>query len=76
MKEEGELKNSLRGDGDSATERDVELAQQDEQQRKEGTALTLDEELDWENAPENPQNWPAGKKALQVVMLSSCALLA
>ncbi|KAH6874738.1 major facilitator superfamily domain-containing protein [Thelonectria olida] len=72
--QDGVLETGLRGD-DSATEKDVELAQQDEEQREAGTAVTTDE-LDWENEPENPQNWSAGQKALQVIMLSSTALLA
>ncbi|KAF4438015.1 hypothetical protein F53441_12867 [Fusarium austroafricanum] len=32
--------------------------------------------LDWDNSPHNPYNWPAWKKTLQVVMLSSAGLLA
>lgn len=52
---------------------DIELAQPD--------MITPDhaqttEDMDWENEPENPQNWSAWKKTLQVVMLSSTALQA
>jgi hypothetical protein len=54
--------------GDSTTENDLEIARPREQQEKD--------ELDWDNSPHNPFNWPAWKKALQVVMLSSSALLA
>ncbi|KAI9155457.1 Polyamine transporter 4 [Paramyrothecium foliicola] len=35
-----------------------------------------DVETNWKDNPENPLNWPAWKKALQIVMLSSTALLA
>ncbi|KAH7114018.1 major facilitator superfamily domain-containing protein, partial [Dactylonectria macrodidyma] len=54
---------------DSTTENNVELAQP-----KEHPEVT--DELDWDNNPHNPYNWPAWKKVLQVVMLSSAALLA
>ncbi|KPM42780.1 hypothetical protein AK830_g3809 [Neonectria ditissima] len=59
---------------DSATEKDMELGQQqgEESERVEAAAG----ELDWEKAPENPHNWPAWRKVLQVIMLSSTALLA
>ncbi|RSL87252.1 hypothetical protein CEP52_015590 [Fusarium oligoseptatum] len=53
---------------DSTTENDVEVAQE-----KESPGVV--DELDWENSPHNPFNWPARKKALQVVMLSSAGLL-
>lgn len=58
---------------DSVTEKDMELGQQREEESERAEAT---EELDWENAPENPHNWPAYKKLLQVIMLSSTALLA
>jgi hypothetical protein len=54
--------------GDSVTENDLEVARPKEQQEND--------DLDWDNSPHNPSNWPAWKKALQVVMLSSSALLA
>lgn len=57
---------------DSATETDMEVGEQ----RDETSRVEDADQLDWANAPENPQNWPAYKKALQVVMLSSAALLA
>lgn len=58
---------------DDDTITDIELAQP--------AMITPDsaqttEDVDWENAPENPQNWSAWKKTLQVVMLSSTALQA
>lgn len=31
---------------------------------------------DWSKDPENPFNWPAGKKAMQIAMTASIALLA
>lgn len=52
-----------------SAEQDVERAQQDEKEATEAI-------LDWDNDPHNPLNWPAGRKALQVMMLSSSALLA
>ncbi|KAK7425165.1 hypothetical protein QQX98_000079 [Neonectria punicea] len=58
---------------DSATEKDMELGQQREE---DSERVEVAGELDWENAPENPHNWPAWKKLLQVIMLSSAALLA
>lgn len=68
-------KDEIRGTralDDSATEKDIELGEQkEESERPENT-----DELDWENAPENPNNWPAYKKLLQVIMLSAGALLA
>lgn len=54
---------------DSTTENDVEVAQSKE------TPDVVDE-LDWDNSPHNPFNWPARKKVLQVVMISSAAFLA
>lgn len=54
--------------GDSVTEKDLEVARPKEQQEND--------DLDWENSPHNPYNWPGWKKALQVVMLSSSAILA
>lgn len=54
---------------DSTTENDVEVAQSKE-------IPDVVDELDWDNSPHNPFNWPARKKALQVVMLSSAAFLA
>ncbi|KAI8654823.1 MFS domain-containing protein [Fusarium keratoplasticum] len=54
---------------DSTTENDVEVAQSKE-------SPDVVDELDWDNSPHNPFNWPARKKALQVVMLSSAAFLA
>ncbi|KAF5637283.1 polyamine transporter 4 [Fusarium tjaetaba] len=53
---------------DSATEGEIEAARPKEQGETD--------ELDWDNSPHNPFNWPAWKKALQVVMLSSAGLLA
>ncbi|KAG5811993.1 hypothetical protein H9Q74_005120 [Fusarium xylarioides] len=53
---------------DSATEGEIEAARPKEQGEVD--------ELDWDNSPHNPFNWPAWKKALQVVMLSSAGLLA
>ncbi|KAI1015918.1 hypothetical protein LB505_004001 [Fusarium chuoi] len=54
---------------DSATEGEIEAARPKEQIESET------DELDWDNSPHNPFNWPAWKKALQVVMLSSAGLL-
>lgn len=68
-------KDEIRGTrvlDDSATEKDMELGEQREGSERPGDA----DELDWENAPENPNNWPAYKKLLQVIMLSATALLA
>uniref|UniRef100_A0A0D2XM13 Major facilitator superfamily (MFS) profile domain-containing protein n=1 Tax=Fusarium oxysporum (strain Fo5176) TaxID=660025 RepID=A0A0D2XM13_FUSOF len=53
---------------DSATEGEIEAARPKEQVETD--------ELDWDNSPHNPFNWPAWKKSLQVVMLSSAGLLA
>jgi hypothetical protein len=39
-------------------------------------AQQSDLELDWETDPRNPYNWPAGKKAVQIYMLSMAALTA
>jgi hypothetical protein len=52
---------------ESMTEHDVEIARPKEQHADED---------DWDTSPDNPFNWSAGKKALQVVMLSSSAILA
>lgn len=57
---------------DSATERGVELGEQKEEAERPETT----DGLDWDNAPENPLNWPAYQKLLQVIMLSAAALLA
>ncbi|KAF5631037.1 major facilitator superfamily transporter [Fusarium sp. NRRL 25303] len=54
---------------DSATEGEIEAA------RPKGQIESETDELDWDNSPHNPFNWPAWKKALQVVMLSSAGLL-
>ncbi|CEI67367.1 hypothetical protein FVEN_g5749 [Fusarium venenatum] len=51
---------------ESTTEHDVEVARPKEEQDTDN----------WDTSPENPYNWPAWKKALQVVMLSSSAILA
>ncbi|KAH6988467.1 major facilitator superfamily domain-containing protein [Ilyonectria destructans] len=58
---------------DDDTVTDIELAQPDII-TPDGAQTT--EDIDWENEPENPQNWSAWKKTLQVVMLSSTALQA
>jgi hypothetical protein len=50
---------------ESTTEHDVEVTRPEEQDAD-----------DWDTSLENPYNWPAWKKALQVVMLSSSAILA
>ena len=50
-------------------DQDVERAQ--EKQKKAAEAV-----IDWDKDPNNPLNWPAGRKALQVMMLSSAGLLA
>ncbi|KAH7011363.1 major facilitator superfamily domain-containing protein [Ilyonectria destructans] len=68
-------KDEIRGTrilDDSATEKDMELGEQREGSERPGDA----DELDWENALENPNNWPAYRKLLQVIMLSATALLA
>ena len=59
-KHEGELAGEL--GNESMTEHDMEVARP--------------ENDDWNTSPENPFNWPSWKKALQVVMLSSSAILA
>ncbi|KAF7560488.1 hypothetical protein G7046_g3656 [Stylonectria norvegica] len=58
---------------DSLTENDVESGRF----KEEGKTVDNDNRCpDWDDDPNNPYNWPAWKKALQVVMLSSTALLA
>ncbi|RGP59015.1 hypothetical protein FSPOR_11637 [Fusarium sporotrichioides] len=52
---------------ESTTEHDVEVTRPKEQDTNG---------LDWDSSLDNPYNWPAWKKALQVVMLSSSAILA
>jgi hypothetical protein len=59
-KQQSELAGEL--GNESMTEHDVEV--------------TRPETDDWNTSPENPFNWPSWKKALQVVMLSSSAILA
>lgn len=67
VNEEVPPSSSIRND--SATENDAEPAPS-----KESPGVV--DELGWDNSSHNPFNWPARKKALQVVMLSSTALLA
>lgn len=64
----GEAVGSMQNRQDSSTENDVETGR-----RKE---MVIDIAASWDNDPNNPLNWPASKKALQVTMLSSGALLA
>lgn len=54
---------------DSSAENDIE----DGRQKDEVKACDI---IDWNDDPHNPMNWPAWKKTLQVMMLSSTALLA
>lgn len=53
----------------SQAERDIEGG-------REKASVQENEDMDWDKDPHNPFNWPAWKKALQVSMLSSVALLA
>lgn len=63
-KQQGELEGEL--GNDSTTGHDMEIARPNGQLQDD----------DWNTSPENPFNWPSWKKALQVVMLSSSAILA
>lgn len=58
-----------RDEGRPSAEQDVEKAQQKDEEATEAV-------IDWDTDPHNPLNWPAGRKVLQVMMLSSSALLA
>ena len=42
----------------------------------DGQVKEKDGVVNWDDDPQNPYNWPAWKKTVQVVMLSSIALLA
>lgn len=53
----------------SSAERDIEGGREKE-------SVQDSEDVEWDKDPHNPFNWPAWKKALQVIMISSVALLA
>lgn len=61
---------SLTRSGSSIEERDADV-----ERPREEKALEV-ETNNWDYDPHNPMNWPARKKALQVVMISTGALLA
>lgn len=55
---------------------DLEKQDQDQSPNADASMDTNGAVVAWENDPDNPWNWPTRKKVLQVVMLSSSALLA
>ena len=57
---------------------DAELGQNNVPGTSDGQVLAKekDDTVHWDDDPQNPYNWPAWKKTMQIVMLSSIALLA